>query len=267
MLVVCIGLVASGTRSEEDVGSALDLSGYELVFDEEFDRLDVSAWGPNTRWIAHTPWNGDFGDAIFTSPRPTFPFTVENGILRIEARKDTRGRWRSGLLASVNRKEKGFLQRYGYFEMRAKLPEGKGLWPAFWLMDRPSPEYSIEIDVLEHYGHWPDQFSSTVHIWNRKERENSKHSGHRTYVRAGSLYDRYNTFGVLVDPERIRIYFNRKLVWQTPTPPQHGRPMYVLLHVAMGPGWPIDETPNPSYMFVDYVKVWTSKNSQTPSRK
>jgi hypothetical protein len=46
------------------------------------------------------PWHGDFGDAEFTDPSPSFPFTAENGILRIEARKGGDGTWRSGLLCS-----------------------------------------------------------------------------------------------------------------------------------------------------------------------
>ncbi|WP_204331191.1 hypothetical protein, partial [Proteus mirabilis] len=71
----------------------LDLTGYTLTFAEEFDSLSVSPWGPGSRWIAHTPWNGDFGDARFVDPRPGFPFTVEDGVLKIEARKNADGAW------------------------------------------------------------------------------------------------------------------------------------------------------------------------------
>src|SRR5262247_1147514 len=84
-----------------DDPATIDLSSYELSFNEEFDHLDVSAWGPGTRWIAHTPWNGDFGSAKFSNPTADFPFTVEGGVLRIEARKDGE-RWRSGLLARLS---------------------------------------------------------------------------------------------------------------------------------------------------------------------
>jgi hypothetical protein len=73
--------------------SSLDLSEFELTFREEFDGpLDVSAWGPGTRWIAHTPWAGDFGDARFADPGKDFPFTIKDGILCIEARKDKDGK-------------------------------------------------------------------------------------------------------------------------------------------------------------------------------
>src|ERR1700751_6012540 len=113
----------------------LDLDSFTLTFDEEFNDLNISARSPNTRWTAHTPWNGDFGDAAFMDPRPGFPFVVENGILRIEARKGEDGKWRSGLLSSRSADgfdAPGFAQQWGYFEIRAKLPAGPGVWPAFW---------------------------------------------------------------------------------------------------------------------------------------
>jgi len=237
----------------------LDLSTYKLTFDESFDSLDVSAWGPGTRWIAHTPWYGDFGDADFIDPVPGFPFTVDNGILRIEARKLKDGKWRSGLLASVDPKFKGFAQKYGYFEIRAKLPAGPGLWPAFWLVGVDRSTHTAEVDVFEHHGHMPFRFSSSVHVWDKKDGSKSKSEGTLTQVPEGSLSDKFNTFGVLIEPEWIRIYFNRKQVWKTPTPEQLHQPMFLLLDLGMGSGWPIDKTPNPSFMYVDYVKVWSKE--------
>jgi beta-glucanase (GH16 family) len=245
-----------GQPAAADGRDVLDLTGYKLVFDEEFNRLDVSPWGPGTRWIAHTPWVGDFGDAKFADPEPGFPFTIKDGVLEIEARKGADGKWRSGLLASVDRSMAGFAQKYGYFEMRAKLPRGKGLWPAFWLIGRNREKTTAEIDVIEHYGHMPAQYSMAVHVWDRSEASQHRSIGEETRVREGILYNQFNTFGVLVDPEWIRFFFNRAEVWRTPTPPEHRQEHYVLLDLAMGPGWPIDETPNPSIMEIDYVKIW-----------
>ncbi len=73
-----------------------------ITFSDEFDSLSVSRLGIGTRWSAHTPWNGDFGDAKFVDPHPGFPFTVEDGILAITARKDATGHWKAGLLSSTN---------------------------------------------------------------------------------------------------------------------------------------------------------------------
>ncbi len=108
----------------------MDLSQYTLTFDENFDAIDMSAWGPGTRWIAHTPWAGDFGDARFVDLQPSFPFSVSNSTLQIKARKGDDGTWQSGLIASVDADGHGFLQQYGCFE-KAELPPGPGLWPAF----------------------------------------------------------------------------------------------------------------------------------------
>ena len=115
----------------------IDLSNYTLSLDERFSTLNVSSYGPVTRWIAHTPWNGDFGDAVFTNPGPQGPFTVTSNGLNITAYQDAKGQWHSGLLCSKSAKgvgAAGFAQTYGYFEMRAKLPSGPGVWPAFWLV-------------------------------------------------------------------------------------------------------------------------------------
>ena len=138
--IVCLNLatVSALVFGGDDAfaqSSEIDFSKLQMTFREDFDdTLSVSPWGPNTRWIAHTPWAGDFGDAAFADPRlGVFPFTLEGGILRIEARKNDKGKWESGLLASADSSGRGFSQQYGYFEMRAKLPKGPGVWPAFWL--------------------------------------------------------------------------------------------------------------------------------------
>ncbi|MGO8594024.1 family 16 glycosylhydrolase, partial [Rhizobium ruizarguesonis] len=74
---------------------------------------------------------------------------TDQGILKIEARKEADGTWRSVLLSSVNPKGEGFSQQFAYFEARMKLPPGKGFWPAFWLIGLDRSKYTAEIDVLD----------------------------------------------------------------------------------------------------------------------
>ncbi len=239
--------------------SVINLDEYRLVFNEKFERLDVSARGPGTRWIAHTPWNGDFGDARFADPEPGFPFTTTDGILRIEARKDISGNWRSGLLASMDANGHGFGLQYGYFEMRAKIPAGPGLWPAFWLdslIPKNSNDPSIEIDVMEHYGKFPNAYESLLIVW-PKDRSIKNHT--ERYVHEKKLqpfHESFHTYGASVDPEWIIYYFDRKETWRVKTPPQHKHKLMILVNLALGSGWPIDQTPNPSYMYVDYIKAY-----------
>ncbi|MBY3040678.1 glycoside hydrolase family 16 protein [Rhizobium laguerreae] len=238
----------------------LNIDAYQLTFEESFDSLDVSAWGErSSRWIAHTPWNGDFGDARFTDPAPGFPFTTDQGILKIEARKEADGTWRSGLLSSVNPKGEGFSQQFGYFEARMKLPPGKGVWPAFWLIGLDRSKYTAEIDVLEYYGRAPYEFSMGFHIWRQSQGGQNSTGGYWQKVQDGILNSEYHTYGVDIQADKTSFYFDRKFIWSFDTPKEFHMPFYPLVNLALGSGWPIDETPNPSILLVDYIHVYQRK--------
>jgi beta-glucanase (GH16 family) len=253
----CLSMVYRGLHkgisATAQSGNRLDLSKYVLTFSDEFDNLSVSADRPGTRWTAHTPYGGDFGDAQFTDPTPTFPFTVQNGVLRIEARKDADGKWKSGLLSSWTPQGSGFSQKFGYFEIRAKLPNGPGVWPAFWLLGVDRSDRFPEIDVFEYYGHAPHRFHSVVHVWKGGKSEGSEQI---TQVPPHSLENEFNTYGVEVTAEWTTFYLNGMQIWRTKSEPEFSQPLYVLLNLALGSGWPIDRTPNPSFMYVDYVRVY-----------
>jgi beta-glucanase (GH16 family) len=261
-LLALVALILGADRTQSQAAE-LDMSKLAVVFREDFDDvLNVSPWGPNTRWIAHTPWHGDFGDAQFADPRFGFPFTVSDGILRIEAAKNRSGKWESGLLSSADENGRGFSLMYGYFEMRAKLPPGPGVWPAFWLGaiadKRNNPPASPEIDVLEYYGHAPASYQANVHVWRTDGSDSSdkRYRPHKIDVVPDSLTKDFNTYGVLVTPEWIIFYLNRREVARDKTPPEHQRPLHILLNLALGSGFPIDKTPSPSYMYVDYVHAY-----------
>lgn len=235
------------------------MSRFDPTFVETFAHLDVSAWGPGSRWIAHTPWHGDFGDAVFVDPEPGFPFQTASGILRIEARRDADGRWRSGLLASRDKPGAagtGFAQTYGYFEIECKLPPGPGTWPAFWLAginDKPG----AEIDVFEYYGHAPASFHANVHVW---------YDGRQTFgdgkvvpIPAGSATADFNRYGVSIDPQWVVFYFNRTEVWRTPTRPEYKQPLYILVDLGLGSGFPTVDTPDPSFMYVKSIAAYAER--------
>lgn len=258
-LLVVLGLGA--LRGQPSVAQEpLNIDAYQLTFEENFDSLDVSAWGEkSSRWIAHTPWNGDFGDARFTDPAPGFPFTTDQGILKIEARKEADGTWRSGLLSSVNPKGEGFSQQFGYFEARMKLPPGKGVWPAFWLIGLDRSKYTSEIDVLEYYGRAPYEFSMGFHIWRQSQGGQNTTGGNWKTVQDGILNSEYHTYGVDIQPDKTSFYLDRQFIWSFDTPKEFHMPFYPLVNLALGSGWPIDETPNPSILLVDYIHVYKRK--------
>jgi beta-glucanase (GH16 family) len=245
------------------------LDNYQITFDEEFDGPlsipDGSGWdaGGATRWICHTPYSGDFGDAWFSGPadgkgpdgNPMSPFSVAGGILTITAWRDTtrQNHWRSGLLASVDTQGRGFSQAMGYWECRMKCPSGPGVWPAFWLNGvggiKKGP--AAEIDILEAYGVDMTIAHQNVHLWNTAHDMGLGHSTKMADLSAG-----WRVFSCLIDNARIHFYIDGQEVWNTPAYREAKLPLYVIIDLALGGGWPSDKTPNPSKLLVDYVRVY-----------
>jgi hypothetical protein len=253
-------MILASISSSKAQKTTIDLSGYRLTFSENFSKLDVSAYGPATRWIAHTPWNGDFGDAVFDNPGPSGPFTVTPDGLNITASLDAHGKWHSGLLCSKSPAgvgAHGFAQQYGYFELRAKLPSGHGVWPAFWLVSAANGGDAPELDVMEFYGAFPASYRSTEHIW--QNNKDSLNRSHVVNVPEGILSSQFNDFGILVEPKVTTYFFNRVAYWSTPTLPEFRQPMAVIVNLALGGGWPIKELTSPQVMEIQYIKAYQKK--------
>ncbi len=233
-----------------------DLSDYHVTFFDDFSQLSMGTHGPGTKWITHTPWHGDFGDAIFSDP-DTAVFKATPDGLMIIANRGADGKWRSGLISSAwvdNRPDAGFTQKYGYFEMTARLPDGMGTWPAFWLIGSDKRRSSAEIDVVEYYGGFPRYFHATEHVWinGRDQLQRSV----KPEVPAGQLSSAFNRFGVLITPQTTTFYLNRHEFWSTLTPPEYRQPMYILADLALGGGWPISGLQSPIVMQIKDITVW-----------
>lgn len=238
--------------------ATIDLRQYRQTFDEPFDTLDVSARGPGTRWTAHTPWNGDFGSSTFVDPQPDFPFSVRDGLLTIHMKRDAQGKWHSGLLSSSDAQGRGFLQRTGYFEMRAILPKGDGVWPAFWLGSLGKKgETTPEIDALEHYGRDPATFLATTHLWTDGK---SRDQGPKVVrVPPDSLTTGMHRYGVSVEKDAINVFLDGRSVACFASAPEYLKPKMLLINLGAGGGWPIDKMPDDRAMTVDYVRAYVKR--------
>jgi beta-glucanase (GH16 family) len=134
----------------------------------------------------------------------------------------------SGLLTT----RKSFVQKYGYFEIDAKVPQLSHLLPAFWLLpfDKSWPP---EIDVFEAPGHIPNTIVTTIH-----KRDSS---GVRSHTGCNFLmpdYDKnFHKFGVLWKPDNLTFYIDRKPVSYVKTPDSFTKPMYMLVNIAVGGVW------------------------------
>jgi beta-glucanase (GH16 family) len=257
LVFLCCWCAPAIEAAAADQSRACELN---LVLAEDFNSLSIAPnrIGP-ARWTAHTPWSGDFGDAAFANPGPNGPFSIIDGKLAITATKDAQGNWKSGLIAAADSTGAGIGTRFGYFEARMKMPPGPGTWPAFWLAAlKPagSSDGNVEIDVVEYYGKFTSAYRSALHVW-YQDSSKTRGEGQVVEVQHDSLVEDYHVYGVDISQENLTFFLDGNEVWRQPTPRELDGPMYPLVNLALGSGWPIDQTPNPSTLLVDYVKVYS----------
>lgn len=245
----------------------VDQRDWSLTFRDEFDTLRL--WGdPGGVWKTSYIW-GDvrINNELqhYADPRRpgVNPFTIKDGILSITARPtelsllpklDNRP-YTSGLLTT----EKSFGQEYGYFEIRAQVPKGRGLWPAFWML--PSfnswPEGVAvlpEIDVLEVLGHETTVLHNTAHT-----NETGSLTSESFHSNVGDLASGFHTYGVIWQPDRISWYLDGRRTATTRTPSDIHGPFHLLMNLAVGGNWPGNPdatTDFPAAYKIDYVRAY-----------
>ena len=231
-----------------------------MTFDEEFNSLSTGAGGTWATSIGagmagHTLVNNNeaemYVDPSFSgsgsTPLGINPFSVSNGIATITAERATAAQssqlwgyqYTSGMLFS------NYTQTYGYFEMKAELPHGQGLWPAFWLATGFN-----EIDVLEGLG------SDTKVPYNAIHSLQVPSLGVANYIPHD---DGYHTYGALWTPQNIVFYVDGTEIWRTATPSDMNQPMHIIANLALGGSWaglPDGSTPFPAHMNIDYIRAY-----------
>lgn len=235
------------------------------TFDDEFN--SISFWnGSSGIWEAAYPWSGVRGGSSGTTGElqwyinPSYgptssvnPYTVSNGILTIEGKPATpeiqaitRHAYTSGMITTYH----SFAQTYGYFEMRAQLPAGQGIWPAFWLLPTDQ-SWPPEIDIMEMLGHLPTTLQMFIHY------DGNLVAG--GVVDAPGMTTGFHKYGVDWENDYITWYFDGIAVARQATPPDMNKPMYILADLAIGgdwPGGPDGTTPFPARMQIDYIRAY-----------
>ncbi|MEG3173059.1 glycoside hydrolase family 16 protein [Sphingomonas sp. ZB1N12] len=249
----------------------VDLIGYVLTFADEFDNRSISQTGLNTTWSdIRQEWRFDdnsdigFGKSSFVDPASGFdPFEVNDGILTITAVPDKTpsgypGSWESGLITTQG----GFVQKYGYFEMRADLSGTKGAWDAFWLMPTVQTKNPLdtdlwqEVDVVEHYGAWDRGVYSAIHTTDLDKQD---YSSTQSYAETATV-DGFHTYGLMWTEETLSFYLDGQLTATKVTPSDMHTPMYMLANLAVEQG--ADVNGPAMRMKVDYIRAYTEKQPE-----
>ena len=239
------------------------MTGYRLTFEENFDRFSASADGDRATWETRywygartLPGNSDFLLDPSVGRVGETPYSVSNGILTIRAAR-TSPRLRSagvtqpfttGQIDTHN----SFHQKYGYFEMRAKLPGIPGASSAFWLMPLEGP-WPPEIDIQEVDGRYPTYLMMTNH----SDAENPKAAAGSAVV--ADLSQDFHVFGLMWTPARLTFYLDGVALFSTPTQPDEHQPMYILAGIYVGGpahgGDPTDPHFSAEYQ-IDYIRAY-----------
>jgi beta-glucanase (GH16 family) len=191
------------------------------------------------------------------------PFQIVNGKLQIAAQplnedlqQFTWGRsYSSGLLSS----KRSFNQKYGLFEIRAKIPKGKGLWPAFWLLPL-NGSWPPELDVLEILGDNPQKLYVSWH-----SNAGGKHTSETKGIDVPDASEDFHTYSVYWTKDFIEWFFDDIQVASKPTPQDFHQPMYMLVNLAVGGGWPgaPDKTTQfPAKYSIDWIRAYGRKDER-----
>jgi len=229
-------------------------TGYSLVWEDNFDgsSLDTLAWNHET---AQPGWvNNEL-------QRYTKAENIElnKGELHIIAKKEN-NEYTSG---RINTKGKRAFT-YGLVEMKAKIPQGTGTWPALWMLgqniDTVGWPACGELDIMEHVGKHPNFIHSTIH--------NNSGYGSSPYTGILQITDPFNEFhiyGMEWTKEFIAFYIDGKLVYHYQPDVKNmdtwpfDKPFFLIFNVAIGGDWGgpvVDDKLFPAAMDVDWVKVY-----------
>ena len=246
----------------------LDLTGYKLTFDDEFNTRSISQAAGSTTWgDIRSQWRFDansdigFGHSSFVDSASGYdPFKVSNGALTITAVPDKTtsgypGSWESGMITTQG----NFSQTYGYFEIRADFSAMKGAWDAFWLLpDKPAANPNNlpgwqELDVVEHYGDNDKGVYSTIHTTDQTP--NIPWQQNRQVYSELANSPGYHTYGMDWQKDKISFYVDGQFVGSQATPGDMTGPMYLVANLATQSD--ADAAGKPISSSIDYIRAYS----------
>ena len=255
--VLLAALLAGASPSREE---------WELVWSDEFDGKNID----REKWKYDTGGHGFGNNELQFYTDRAENSRLEDGALVIQAQPE---KFQNRSTTSAKLQSRA-AWTYGRFEFRAKLPKGKGIWPAIWMMPSDLKKYGGwpacgEIDIVEQLGHEPNRVYGTLHFGNPHESK-----GASVALRQGSLVDDWHEYALEWLPGEMRWFVDGELYqvrndWFTSAagaawPAPFDREFYLQLNLAVGgnwPGAPDATTVWPQKLRIDYVRVFKSKTA------
>lgn len=238
----------------------------KLVWNDEFEGVglpDPEKWGYEYGFVRNH-------ESQFYAREREKNVYQKNGILTIESLKEhfeENGQTAEITSGSVTTEGKA-AWTYGRIEVSAKLPKGRGVWPAIWMLGTNIREIGWpkcgEIDVMEYVGHNPTQVHATVHAGLAGNA--GKHTSKGSFTRIPGIEDRFAVYAVEWTEDKMdffvddELYFTFKRGDRNIDPWPFDKPHYLILNTAIGGSWGgakgIDDEIFPCRFEIDYVRVY-----------
>jgi beta-glucanase (GH16 family) len=268
--LLVIGIIAAATY--------LHAVEWQLAWSDEFD---YSGLPDSTKWDYEEGFVRNAEMQYYTRERLENA-RVENGVLVIEGRKEQIGnpKYKPGSDSWILKRQFGYYTSaslitlnkaswtYGRIEVRARLPHGKGTWPAIWTLgaNRTKVKWPTcgEIDIMEFVGKEPDWIHGNIHYI-----ENGKHRSNGGKIHTEKPYADFHIYAIEWFPDRVDFFFDDTKYHTFPIDNAgigednpFRKPHYLLINLALGGSWggEIDESILPQKYLIDYVRVYQAKN-------
>jgi len=236
--------------------------GYTLAWGDEFNTPGINT----TNWSFEIGNNNGWGnnELEYYTDRTQNAF-VSAGNLIIEARAESFGGKNYTSTRMITKNKKTF--KFGRIDIRARMPKGKGIWPALWMLgnniDAVGWPACGEMDILELLGHEPNKIYGTMHWGNTVPSHGSKGSSYT--LSSGSFDQQFHVYTLIWKQDDIRVLVDdQEYLHVTPIDVQgsnypFNNNFFFIFNIAVGgswPGSPDGTTVFPQRMIVDYVRVF-----------
>ncbi|MDX2187321.1 MAG: glycoside hydrolase family 16 protein [Opitutaceae bacterium] len=236
-------------------------SDWRLVWSEEFDQ----GTAPSASIWSHEEGHLRNRELQYYTKGRLENVKVADGVLQIKALREaySGAHYTSASLHTRGKKE--FL--YGKLEVRAKIPTGRGAWPAIWTLGSIKEKWprNGEIDLMENVGWDPEKLHFTVHT---AEYNHARGNHKSRAIHIAKPWEEFHTYGLIWTPDKIELFYDGQKVLEYlnekrgPDQWPFDHPQYLLLNIAVGGAWGgrngVDDAIFPLEMQVDYVRYWQS---------
>lgn len=226
-----------------------------LVWSDEFDTgpLNTATW--NYEQGAGGWGNNELQDYTDSDDN----VHIDNGYLHITALNPSASSYTSGRITTQGKKEFTYMR----VDIRAKLPEGQGIWPALWMLGSNFSSVGWakcgEIDIMEYLGHEPAKVYGTIH-WDANGYTNR---GGNYTLSSGTFSTSFHLFSFIWTPNNLRWLVDGYQYLKINLSSINGFPInfpqFFIFNIAVGgnwPGYPDETTTFPQHMIVDYIRVY-----------